>query len=280
MKKFIERCVRAWPTLAGDALLIGVSTPYRKSGLLYRKSRDHFGKDGDVLVFKAPSTTLNPTLDQSIVDNALAAASAEWLAVFRDDIWGWRGKLIEGTVDHGVQSRPPQPGISHHTFRDRSVGTSDSFTADEAHSDNGTAVLDCLVEIEAPFNPDRATAHVAEVLKSYDVYKTTADRHAVQWVVAAFARHGIALTHPERDRSPIYFDCLPLFTTSRVRLIDNKCLARPPGPKTAAGFACFTRHQKKRPPSSHGSLQVWQPQVWQPQVLKRGHKCSAAHFLH
>ena len=87
-------------------LLIGISTPYRKSGLLYRKSRDHFGNDGDVLVIKAPSTTLNPTLDQSIIDDALAddlaAVSAEWLAEFRDDIWGWMGReLIEGAVDHG-----------------------------------------------------------------------------------------------------------------------------------------------------------------------------------
>jgi len=191
-------------TLAGDALLIGISTPYRKSGLLYRKFRDHFGKDGDVLVIKAPSTTPNPTLDQSIIDDAmaddLAAASAEWLAEFRD---GWVGReLIEGAVDHGVQSRAPQPGISYHTFCDPSGGASSSFTAAVAHSDNGTAVLDCLAEIKAPFNPDRATADGAEVLKSYDVYKTTADRYAAQWVVAAFARHGIALTHSERDSFP------------------------------------------------------------------------------
>jgi len=191
-------------TLAGDALLIGISTPYRKSGLLYRKFRDHFGEDGDALVIKAPSTTPNPTLDQSIIDDAmaddLAAASAEWLAEFRD---GWVGReLIEGAVDHGVQSRVPQPGISYYTFCDPSGGASNSFTTAVAHSDNGTAVLDCLVEIKAPFNPDRATADGAEVLKSYDVYKTTADRYAAQWVVAAFARHGIALTHSERDSFP------------------------------------------------------------------------------
>jgi hypothetical protein len=206
-------------TLAGDALLIGISTPYRKSALLYRKFRDHFSKGGDVLVIKAPSTTPN----RSIIDDAMgddpAAASAEWLAEFRDDIGGWVGReLIEGAVDHGVQSRAPQPGISYHTFCDPLGGASNSsFTAAVTHSDNGTAVLDCLVEIKAPFNPDRATADVAQVLKSYDVYKTTGDRYAAQWVVAAFTRHDIALTHSERDRS---------LTTGRVRLVDNKRLAR------------------------------------------------------
>ena len=159
-----------------------------------------------MLVIKAPSTTPNPTLDQSIIDDAmaddLAAASAEWLTEFRDDIWGWVGReLIEGAVDHGVQSRVPQPGISYYTFCDPSGGASNSFTTAVAHSDNGTAVLDRLVEIKAPFNTNRATVDVAEVLKSYDVYKSTADRYAAQRVVAAFARHGIALTHSERDRS-------------------------------------------------------------------------------
>jgi len=42
-------------TMAPDAMLIGISTPYRKSGLLYRKFRDHFGMDGDVVAIKAPS---------------------------------------------------------------------------------------------------------------------------------------------------------------------------------------------------------------------------------
>ena len=71
-------------TMDPDAMLIGISTPYRKSGLLYKKYRDHYGKDGDVLVVKAPSTTLNPTLDQTIIDSAMEedpqAAAAEWLA--------------------------------------------------------------------------------------------------------------------------------------------------------------------------------------------------------
>jgi hypothetical protein len=42
------------------SILIGISTPYRKGGLLYRKFREHYGKDGDILVIRAPSTTFNP----------------------------------------------------------------------------------------------------------------------------------------------------------------------------------------------------------------------------
>jgi hypothetical protein len=72
-----------------DAMLIGISSPYRKAGLLYRKFKDHFGReDDDILVIRATTISLNPTIDRSIIDRAMAddpvAARAEWLAEFRD----------------------------------------------------------------------------------------------------------------------------------------------------------------------------------------------------
>jgi hypothetical protein len=77
-------------TTIPGSVLIGISSPYKKSGLLYKKFREHYGRDGDVLVIRAPSIALNPTLDQSIIDQALeedpAVARAEWLAEFRTDI--------------------------------------------------------------------------------------------------------------------------------------------------------------------------------------------------
>jgi hypothetical protein len=58
--------------LPGSTLTI-ISTPYRRAGLLYNKYAKHYGRDDDdVLVIKAPSLVLNPTLDQSIIDQALA----------------------------------------------------------------------------------------------------------------------------------------------------------------------------------------------------------------
>jgi hypothetical protein len=76
-----------------SAMLIGISSPYRRSGLLFEKWRRHYGKDGDdVLVIRAPSRTMNPTLSQAAIDRALAedraAASSEYLADWRSDIEG------------------------------------------------------------------------------------------------------------------------------------------------------------------------------------------------
>jgi hypothetical protein len=213
-----------------DSMLIGISSPYRKSGLLHQKFKTHFGRDaGDVLVIRAPSLTLNPTLDSRIVEEALAsdpaAAKAEWLAEFRDDIGGWASiELIEAAVDRYVTARPPVKGIQYVSFCDPSGGAHDSFTAAVAHADHGVAVLDALIEIKAPLNPVTATEQVAGLLKSYRLGDTVADKYAAGFAVDAFAKCGIKLRHSERDRSTIYSESLPLFMSGRVRLLDHKRL--------------------------------------------------------
>lgn len=103
-------------------------------------------------------------------------------------------------------------------------GARDSFTAAIAHDEGNLAVLDCVVEIKAPFNPTSATEQIAETLKAYGLSSTVGDKYAAQWVVDAFAKCGIKYSHSERDRSSIYLDALPLFTSGRVRLLDNKRL--------------------------------------------------------
>ena len=85
-------------------------------------------------------------------------------------------------------------------------------------------MLDCLVEVNPPFNPDVATAQVSHALKAYRCHTTVGDKYAAQWVVQAFRKCGINYQYSDRDRSSIYLDALPLFTTGRARLLDNKRL--------------------------------------------------------
>ncbi len=76
------------PALATTGgMLIGISSPYRKTGLLFAKHRDAFGKDDDgVLVVAGGSKAFNPTLDQKIIAAAERddpeAARSEWGAGF------------------------------------------------------------------------------------------------------------------------------------------------------------------------------------------------------
>jgi hypothetical protein len=99
-------------TIAGS-MLIGISTPYRRSGLLYTRWKDFSGQDDDdVLVVHGASRAFNPTLPEKIVEDALkrdaAAARAEWLAEWRDDIAAFLSpELIESAIDRGVTVRSP-----------------------------------------------------------------------------------------------------------------------------------------------------------------------------
>ncbi|WP_409455271.1 hypothetical protein [Methylocystis sp. H62] len=140
-----------------------------------------------MLVIRAASKMLNPTLDDAEIERDLAddyaAARAEWFAEWRDDVAGWMPlEIIEAARDGGVTVRPPHLNSSKRIFYrsgcDPSGGQKDSFTCAIAHDEDGVSILDCVVEIKAPFDPSVATKQIAHVLKSYGLHSTTGDKYA------------------------------------------------------------------------------------------------------
>jgi hypothetical protein len=217
-------------TMTVGGMIVGISSPHKKSGLLHEKWRDHYAKDGDVLVVHAPSRALNPTLDPkqiaAEIERDPAVGHAEWLAQWRDDLAGYVPlELIECAVDRGVAVRPPRPGVRYLGFIDAASGTGkDSFAVGIAHAEGDKVFLDVAHEIRPPFNPSRATEHAAALLKSYRIHTVTGDKYAAGYNMDAFRRCGISYQYSERDRSEIYCECLPLFTSGRLRLVDSKRL--------------------------------------------------------
>ncbi|MEI6558497.1 MAG: hypothetical protein WCO00_08815 [Rhodospirillaceae bacterium] len=220
----------AMATVPGS-LLLAASSPYAKRGIMYDAwKRWHGNANAPALIWQAPSRTMNPALPERLIIEALerdpAAARAEYLAEWRDDVSAFLDRaVVESAVDLGETVRPPVPGVAYVAFADPSGGSADAFTLGIAHAEGELAVLDCLYERRPPFNPSEVVAEVAEVLKSYHLTSVMGDRYAAQWVVEAFAKVGIAYRHSERDRSAIYSDVLPLFTSGRARLLDNTRLA-------------------------------------------------------
>jgi hypothetical protein len=213
-------------TLAGDAMLIGISTPYRKAGLLYRKFKDHFGKDGDVLVVKAPSTVLNPTLDQTIIDDALAAdpqaASAEWLAEFRSDIDAFVSReVVESCVSPGCAERAPLSDATYWAFVDPSGGSADSMTLAIGHKEDDAVVIDAIRERKPPFSPEAVVEEFAACLKSYRISKIVGDKYAGEWPRERFSEHGITYEPSAAPKSDLYRDLLPVLNSKKIDLLDN-----------------------------------------------------------
>jgi hypothetical protein len=236
-----EIIAAARPALASSrGMLVCISSPYGKRGELWEAYKRDYGADGDprILVAKASSRELNPTLPGSVIARAYErdpqAAAAEFGGEFRNDVSGFLDfAIVDAAVDHGVTVRPPVRGVNYRSGSDPSGGARDSFTLAICHDEADVAVLDCIVEIRAPFNPTSATALMAATLKSYRLSQTVGDKYAAEWVVDAFAKAGIKYAHADRDRSAIYLDALPMFTSGRVWLLDN--------PRLVSQFASLER---------------------------------------
>ena len=116
--------------------MIGISSPYRESGLLYKKWREHFGVDDDnVLVIQAPSHIMNPVLNTSDRDRQMiedpARARAERYAEFRDDLVAF---IDPATVDRCVVAgRTELPPVSGITYLRLSIRLAEARTDDASH---------------------------------------------------------------------------------------------------------------------------------------------------
>jgi hypothetical protein len=210
-----------------DSMLVIITTAYRKSGLAYNKFVQHFGKpDDDTLVVYGPSTAFNPSLPQSVIDAALArdaeAAAAEWLSIWRSDISDFLDReLVDAGIDRGTTVRPSRPSVQYHAFADPSGGRGDSFTCAISHAEGNSVVVDLIFEKKAPFDPGPVVAEMAEVLRQYSVYEVVGDNYGAEWVVEAFAKHGVRYVVSDRNRSKLYLDALPIFTSGRARLPEH-----------------------------------------------------------
>jgi hypothetical protein len=210
-----------------NSMLCGISSPYAKRGLLHSKHKAHFGvNDDDVLVIQAPTAVLNPTIDQSIIDKALeadpAAARAEWLGEFRDDITNFIDpEIVEMCMSRGVRELPPMRGYHYVAFCDPSGGSSDSMTLCVAHREGDNVVLDAIRERGAPFSPDDCVIEFSALLKSYNIGVVQGDRYAGMWPSERFAAHGVRYEACEKPKSDLYRDMLPALNAKRVALLDH-----------------------------------------------------------
>jgi hypothetical protein len=216
-------------------MLIGISTPYRKLGLLYQKHRDHFGQnDDEVLVVQGASKLFNPSLNEETIAAQRAAdptaAAAEWDAEFRAGIASYLDDaLIEQAIEHGRPLElPPRGGLAcYRAFVDASgdVGT-DCYTIAVAHKEGDNNIVDLVRGTSGKFDPMGITREYARLCKEYRIGSITGDSYAAQWVQGAWRDAGISYMKSDGPKSQIYLEVIPLFTRGLVRLPDHPQLLR------------------------------------------------------
>lgn len=209
-----------------NALLIGIGSPYRRAGVMYDAWKRHYANNqSTTLVIQASSQDLNPTIRDQVIAKATEAdaqaARSEWFAEFRSDLSAFlESELIDRCIDPNRRERAPVNGMGYQAFCDPSGGAHDAFTLAIGHQDKDRYVLDVCRGITPPFDPSRVVKEFCEVLKAYRVSAVVGDRYAGQWVIEAFAQHGITYRHSERTKSELYLEALPLFATGVVDLLD------------------------------------------------------------
>jgi hypothetical protein len=210
------------------AVLLCASSPYAKRGALYDAFKSYFGRDdAPVLVWKAATGVMNPTVPQTVIDAAIerdpSSAAAEYGAEFRSDIADFVSRdAVLACVDQGVCERPPQLGkFRYFAHVDPSGGSVDSMATAVAHLEGPTVVVDCIREIVAPFDPESAVDEFVNLYRSYGIGRTNGDRYAAAWCSQAFEKRQIEYRHSELPTSALYLNFLPHINSKTVRLLDN-----------------------------------------------------------
>jgi hypothetical protein len=231
----ILAAVRPGMATIPNSKLIVISSPYAKFGVLYEHYRDYYGTDDpDILVWSAPTTVMNPTIDQGFIDKESkkdpAAAASEWFAEFRQDIETFINReVLESVIVSGCYELGPIEGTTYQAFCDPAGGSGkDSYALAIGHYDhkNKTRVLDLIRAVKPPFSPAKVTKEFSEILKTYNLSTITGDRWGGEFPREAFLKNGITYKVAEKAKSDLYRDLLPLINSGKVELLDSQLLQR------------------------------------------------------
>ncbi len=211
------------PGLLDEGIILGISSVYSRFGYLFDMHEEFFGKEDDVLIWKADTLTMNPTFSQKKIDRMMkrdkSVALAEYYSIFREDIENFLSEpLIAAAMKDGLEHTLPFSGTTYVGFTDSSSGRQDSFTLGIAHQEDGLIIVDKLLEQKPPFNPELTIKNFSEVLKSYGCWRVFGDRYASGFVSNLFKKNSIVYEESKLTKSEIYLNAQPLFTMNKIRL--------------------------------------------------------------
>jgi hypothetical protein len=222
------------PALATtNGMLVAISTPYRRLGLLHQKHRDFYGQTSDnVLVVQGASKLFNPSLADAVIaaqrDADPTAATAEWDAQFRDDLVTFLDDAaIDAAVEHGRPAElPPRKGLVYFAFTDMSGGGHDASTLCICHREGDRVIADVMRGRRGHHDPAAVAADYAALAKDYRCRAITGDNYAKEWVAGAYRSAGLDYRRSPKTRSELYLEGQVLFARGLISIPDHAQLVR------------------------------------------------------
>ncbi len=212
-----------------NSLVVGISTPFIRQGLLWTKSAN-WGKPGPVMFWRAPTWAMNRLLDEDELRKEYdtlseAEFNSEFGAEEREDIEQFLPQeLIDQAIVPGRSVLLADSSLSYVGFCDASEGLrkgADSMTFAIAHAARERFIVDTLLEFKPPFAPKVVIQTIAESCKAYRVSTITQDRHAISWIADDFKAYDIAIETSALTKSEIYAQFAILASKGVVELPDN-----------------------------------------------------------
>lgn len=225
----IRRAVRPGLGRVPGSLLVVVSSPYARRGILYDAVVE--GDAEDRVVISASTRALNPTFSPRVIARAfeqdpIAAASEygspdDGTIEFRADVSGLlTAEAIAAVVPAGVRELPPQPGAEGHAHFDAATGSGADSAALGIAYRGRPAALACIRQWRPPFAPSAAIREAATTCRRYGLTTVGIDRYAPGFVIDGFREHGITARVREQDTSATFVELLGLVNSGLVRLLD------------------------------------------------------------
>ena len=236
----IQASVRRGMLSFPSPMLVKISTPYMKSGILWNDFHTAFGQeDPDRLVWKASTVLMNPSikserlererrLDPSRFAREYEAEFAEDLEAFLPSAW------VDDAMVNGRHELPPQEGIRYVAAVDPSGGGPDNFAVAIVHIEGHGADRRVVQDVMKGWSRSRnkkidlegVVKEISQILHRYRLTSVIGDRYAGAWVREAFQREGIRYQEAGLTKAEAYLEIEPLLAQGRIEILDHPQLAR------------------------------------------------------
>ena len=236
----IQASIRRGMLAFENTRLVKISTPYMKSGILFDDFQRAFGQDDqDLLVWRAPSTLMNPSLAESRLarERRLDASrfAREYLAEFGEDVDAFLpAAWVDDAIRPGRYELPPQDRVRYHAAVDPSGGGPDAFTLAIGHAEGVGHKAKIVLDVMRGWSRRGSNAvdltgvvsEIATILTRFRAREVVGDRYGAGWVRQAFQQAGVRYIESSNDASSALCELSPLFAEGRVDLLDHPQLAR------------------------------------------------------
>jgi hypothetical protein len=212
-------------------MLIIISSPYARRGVVWKYYSRYFGYEGSTLVAQGASLDFNPTIDPAEIEEDLqedyAVAQSEWLGQFRTDIESFVSfEAVQGCVNAGVYEIAPELGTTYSCFIDASTGAGgDSFAMAIGHlreAGGDVLVVDCIRNFKPKFSPEEVVGEIAAICHAYQIGIVYSDKYASGFVSELFNRAGLQHDFVTQNKSELYLNLLGSINARKIELLDDK----------------------------------------------------------